>query len=223
MTRQALPARLPVFPLPNVVLFPDVLLPLHAFEPRYRAMTRDTVDGDRVIGMLLLRDGVDAMRLDAPAFDVGCAGRITESRHLPDGRWAFLLRGERRFRVRSLELTDAGYRVADIEPLEDPTFDELAPDARAALALERARLERAVAEHARRESPRAHEELVERMRALDPLQLVHAIAFGGDYEPIEKQGLLEAADPLERARLLVRILDFRDAARGLPDSPRNVN
>jgi Lon protease-like protein len=77
-----LPPIIPIFPLPNVVLFPSVFLPLHIFEPRYRAMVRDALGGDRIIGMALLRPGWDAHYEGSPAvYEVGCAGLITAERN----------------------------------------------------------------------------------------------------------------------------------------------
>src|SRR5215813_3498756 len=93
------PTRFPIFPLPNVVLFPGTYLPLHIFEPRYRAMIDAALAGTPVIGMILLRPDADAMAARAPIFDVGCAGRIVEHRRLPDGRFHLVLAGERRFRI----------------------------------------------------------------------------------------------------------------------------
>ena len=73
-----LPATLPLFPLPNVVLFPNVFLPLHIFEPRYRAMVADALKGDRLIGMVLLRPGWESdYEGRPPVFPTGCAGLIT--------------------------------------------------------------------------------------------------------------------------------------------------
>ena len=83
-----LPPSIPLFPLPNVVLFPTVSLPLHIFEPRYRDMVADALDGDRIIGMALLRPGWEAnYEGRPPIYPVGCAGLITHSERLPDGRY----------------------------------------------------------------------------------------------------------------------------------------
>ena len=92
------PSSFPIFPLPGMVLFPGTYLPLHIFEPRYRAMTEAALAGDQVIGMILIRGDEDAMQRRAPIFNIGCAGRIVESERLPDGRFNLLLHGARRFR-----------------------------------------------------------------------------------------------------------------------------
>ena len=81
-----LPPTIPLFPLPNVVLFPGVFLPLHIFEERYRALTRDALAGDRIIGMALLRPGFEGDYAGRPPiYPVGCAGVISHSDRLPDG------------------------------------------------------------------------------------------------------------------------------------------
>ena len=91
-----LPPTIPIFPLPNVVLFPNVFLPLHIFESRYRAMVKDALAGDRIIGMVLLQPGFEAnYEGRPPVYPVGCAGVITHSEPLPDGRFNIVLRGTR--------------------------------------------------------------------------------------------------------------------------------
>src|ERR1700675_4355766 len=91
---------LPLFPLPNVVLFPNVFLPLHIFEPRYRQMVADALAGDRMIGMALLRPGWEREYGGRPAvYGVGCSGVITHVEQLADGRYNIVLRGLERFRI----------------------------------------------------------------------------------------------------------------------------
>ena len=110
----------PLFPLPNVVLFPRVFLPLHIFEPRYREMVRDALAGDRIIGMVLLRDAGAAGDVHNPAvFPTGCAGLITHCERLPDGRYNIVLRGLYKFRVVE-EDRSRSYRRASVETLAEP-------------------------------------------------------------------------------------------------------
>src|SRR6476469_5242590 len=91
---------LPLFPLPNVVLFPNVFLPLHIFEPRYREMVADALTADRLIGMVLLRPGWDRdYEGRPPIFPIGCSGVMTHVEQLDDGRFNIVLRGLERFRV----------------------------------------------------------------------------------------------------------------------------
>jgi hypothetical protein len=222
MSGHDFPARFPIFPLASLVLFPGIRLPLHIFEPRYRAMTRDALEGERVIGMLLVRPGADPRQARAPVFDVGVAGRITDCARLPDGRFDLVLLGERRFRVLRDELAAGGYRIAEVELLDPTPADE--PDAPGeALRRECAVLERLALERAETADPRSVELLRARLRALEPVQLVHALAFAIEADPVEKQGVLEEADPLERCRRLVALLEFRKRALGLPDPPTSMN
>ena len=110
-----LPATLPLFPLPNVVLFPNVFLPLHIFEPRYRAMVADALDGDRLIGMVLLRPGWEGdYEGRPPVFPIGCAGLISHHEQLPDGRYNIVLRGLEKFRVER-EDDSRLYRLGEVE------------------------------------------------------------------------------------------------------------
>src|SRR5580765_1091507 len=110
---------LPLFPLPNVVLFPNVFLPLHIFEARYREMVADAMAGDRLIGMLLLRPGYEReYEGRPPVYPVGCRGVIPHAERLADGRYNIVLRGLDRFRILS-EDHERSYRRAAIEILHD--------------------------------------------------------------------------------------------------------
>ena len=120
------PRLIPLFPLPDVVLFPRVSLPLHIFEPRYRKMVADAMDGHRTIGMVLLRPGWEKDYYGRPpVFGSGCAGRIETCEALPDGKYNIVLRGLCRFRVVE-EQAGEPYRLATVEPRpeeEDETAD----------------------------------------------------------------------------------------------------
>lgn len=126
------PPVIPLFPLPNVVLFPGPLLPLHIFEPRYREMLRDARAGDGLIGMVLLRRPVDDAVANPPAiFPIGCAGRLAQVEPQADGRSYILLRGVRQFRIDG-EIGGLSYRRAEVSWLD---YDEtpLEPGERSAL------------------------------------------------------------------------------------------
>src|SRR5438876_6736668 len=109
-----------LFPLPNVVLFPKVLLPLHIFEPRYRQMTADALASDRQIAMVLLREGTaGASEERPPIHPVACLGKIIDEQRLEDGRYHIVLRGLSRVRIVS-EIDHAKlYRSARVERLYD--------------------------------------------------------------------------------------------------------
>src|SRR5438876_8561719 len=129
---------LPLFPLPNVVLFPNVFLPLHIFEPRYREMIADALASDRLIGMVLLRPGWDRdYEGRPPVYPVGCSGVVTHAEHLRDGRYDIVLRGLDRFRIVE-EDASRSYRRAIVE-----TVPHLAPagDQRRIIHTCRAKLE----------------------------------------------------------------------------------
>jgi len=110
----------PLFPLPNVVLFPRAVLPLHIFEQRYRHMTADALAGDRLVAMALLRNGWEKSYYSRPAIEpVVCVGKILSHEQLPDGKYNFLLQGLLRARVMH-EIADENlpYRVAQLQRLE---------------------------------------------------------------------------------------------------------
>ena len=189
---------LPLFPLPNVVLFPGVFLPLHIFEPRYREMVRDALDGDRIIGMVLLRSGGAAGGADNPAvFATGCAGRITHCEQLPDGRYNIVLRGVHKFRIIEEDRTRS-YRRASVETLAEPGDEDGLRDGRR-------RLERLLT------GARSNLKLP---AGMDSADLVNALSQYLEFEPIEKQALLERDGPLARCRALGDLLEMQSLAGG---------
>src|SRR5260370_12328092 len=111
-----------LFPLPNVVLFPQVMLPLHIFEPRYRQMTAEALAGDRLIALVLLKPGWEAASDEQPALHaVACLGKIVADQQLEDGRYNILLPGLSRARLQSPEENDKLYRSARVHLLQhDP-------------------------------------------------------------------------------------------------------
>ena len=115
----ALPAEIPLFPLPETTLFPGASRPLLIFEPRYREMIADALKGDRLIGMVRLRPGFEK-DYDGrpPIYAVGCAGKIEQYEQLPDGRYVILLRGLTPFRVLS-ENQQKPYRLGRVEAVPD--------------------------------------------------------------------------------------------------------
>ena len=120
---------LPLFPLSDVVLLPEVSVPLYIFEPRYRQMTRDALKGTHQIGMVAVRpDAVDGMAGDPAIFNIGCLGRIAHSQEHPDGTYQIMLVGESRFRILDEAPSDSDrlYRAARVELLED--FEPKSPD-----------------------------------------------------------------------------------------------
>ncbi len=192
---------LPLFPLPSTVLFPNVFLPLHVFEPRYREMVRDALESDRLIGMVLLKPGWERDYEGRPqVFPVGCSGVITHVEELTGGRYNIVLRGVERFRVAAEDYARS-YRRALVDPLGERC---LTSEERAALRAQRAKLEALLAP------------AVEKVGA-DPgtasamadEELVHALAQYLDLEPLEKQALLERECLCSRAQSLVELLEMK--------------
>ena len=197
-----LPPTIPLFPLPNVVLFPSVFLPLHIFEPRYRQMVEEALAGDRIIGMVLLQPGYEAQYEGQPAvYAVGCAGLITHLERLADGRFNIVLRGLERFRILAEEPANAVtlYRRAMIAPLTEP---DATPTGR--LRAERQKLEAML-------TPLLNGMPAERgLPANMPDEdLINALSQYLALDPIEKQALLERDGPLARCQSLAELLEMR--------------
>jgi Lon protease-like protein len=200
-----LPPTIPIFPLPNAVLFPNVFMPLHVFEARYRTMVSDALAGDRIIGMVLLRAGFETeYNGRPPIFPVGCAGVITHSEPLQDGRFNIVLKGIEKFRVTD-EDGSRPYRLATIEPIP-----ELIPDAeRTELHRYRLRIEALLAAAVEREGGEP-----KFPPAMPDDDLVNALAQYMELEPLERQALLERDGVLARCRGLIELLEMKTLGRG---------
>jgi len=116
--------RVPLFPLPNVVLLPRAILPLHIFEDRYKQMTADILAGNRQIAMALLKPGWERDYYQAPQIEpVVCVGTVLSHEKLPDGNYNFLLQGQIRAQI-VRECKTHPYRVARLRPIEEvPMLD----------------------------------------------------------------------------------------------------
>jgi uncharacterized protein len=192
---------LPLFPLPNVVLFPSVFLPLHIFEPRYREMVADAVASDRMIGMALLRPGWERdYEGRPPVYPIGCSGVITHVERLPDGRYNIVLRGVERFRILG-EQHDRSYRLASVEPLREGGVTAADRDA---IRRHRSKLEELLAPTMERGGGD-----VKMPPAMADEDLVNALAQYLDLEPLEKQALLERQCLRTRAEALVELLEMK--------------
>jgi Lon protease-like protein len=205
--------RIPIFPLSNVVLFPRIATPLHLFEPRYRQLGREALAGDRRIGMVVVRpEFAGEMAGDPPVFPVGCAGSVTESQQLPDGRYNIVLRGDYRFRVVEEEPRRESrlYRVARVVPLAD-VYEESDRERVAAL---RARILGAVADLLRGIEPeRAAGLRPELFAGVDDVTLVNLLCNALALPVEDKQALLEADAIFERYARLESVLAFVHARR----------
>jgi len=194
-----LPSIIPIFPLPNVVLFPQVMLPLHIFEPRYRQMVRDAeTQRPSLIGMTLLRGNWQEQYEGTPdIFPIGCAGEMVRVNPLPDGRFNIMLQGVREFSIIEESATKS-YREAKVE---------WRPSSRESLvAGEREELHRLLKRYLQ-DNEKVQKFLND--SSIEDGFLVNFFAFHLDFMPIEKQGLLEAVTLPERAERLRDMLDFK--------------
>jgi uncharacterized protein len=188
------PVRLSIFPLTGAVLYPGLQLPLHIFEPRYRAMVKDALARDRRIGMIQPQRPEDG----APLFNVGCVGKIIDVEALEDGRFNLVLEGEARFRVlRELEVITP-FRQVEAELLDEPEDQALSP-------VERAGFEREAKRFADVQGYAVNWEAVTR---LDDASLIDGVSQIAPFDAAAKQALLEAPDIAARCELLIQLMQF---------------
>jgi len=194
-----LPDRFPVFPLTGAVLFPRWQLPLNIFEPRYLNMIDDAMGEHRLIGMIQPFGGDRAKPTLAK---VGCIGRITSYAETNDGRYQITLSGIARFRVEEELAITTPYRQVRasftpyISDLKDPNLQDLPP---------RLRLETALQIYTDANGFDADWDSVEDA----PIEtLIHALANGCPFRPIEKQALIEAENLKTRCEILIKLLSM---------------
>jgi Lon protease-like protein len=195
-----LPRRIPLFPLPNAVLFPGVPLPLHIFEPRYREMVRDVERReDKLIGMVLLRGEWRTNYYGRPEiYPVGCAGRMVSVEPLPDGRYNILLQGMREFALVG-EGTEHSYRDGEVE--------WRATDAGGVPSELRNRIHAVVQRYLEEREPKLVRRLLSDQSLSDEL-LINFLCYALDFSPMEKQALLEAPALADRGRRLCDAVQF---------------
>ncbi len=186
----SLPATIPIFPLSGVLLLPRGRLPLNIFEPRYLAMTKDALGGERLIGMVQPSEPQDDNRgggqMNPPVYPVGCAGRITAFAETDDGRYLITLTGVSRFRIREELPLLSGYRrvVADWAPFARDRDETAEP------GFDRGRFARALKGYFAQRQISADWEAIEKAPGE---HLLTSIAMLCPFAPNEKQALLEAA------------------------------
>lgn len=192
--------RLSIFPLPGAILFPGLQLPLHIFEPRYRALVGDALVRDRRIAMIQPQRPVD----DAPLFTIGCVGRIGEIEAMDDGRYNLVLEGEARFKVlRELDVTTA-FRQVEAELIEEAAEEVLS-------SVERAGFEMEARKFAENQGYSVDWSSVER---LDDLSLINGVSQIAPFDPASKQALLEAENLSARCELLIQLMQFFGRSSG---------
>ena len=203
--RAALPDTLPIFPLAGVLLLPRGRLPLNIFEPRYLAMTRDALGGERLIGMVQpnepQQDNRGGGALNPPVYPIGCAGRITSFSETDDGRYLLTLTGVSRFRIRDELPLLSGYRrvVAEWQPFAHDV------DTPSGTEFDRERFIRGLKGFFTQRQISADWEAIEKAAGE---HLINSIAMLCPFAPSEKQALLEAPDLDERARLLIALVEM---------------
>ncbi|HLV06607.1 MAG TPA: LON peptidase substrate-binding domain-containing protein [Croceibacterium sp.] len=196
--------RLAIFPLPGAILFPGLQLPLHIFEPRYRALVANALAKDGRIAMIQPQGARD----DAPLFAIGCVGKIDDVEALDDGRYNIVLEGEARFRLlREIEVSTP-YRQIEAELLSEPADEVLS-------SAERAAFEREARRFAAAQGYTVDWDSVER---LDDVMLINGVSQIAPFDAAAKQALLEAADLRTRCELLVQLMQF--FGRSDPDEDR---
>ncbi|MBK1661479.1 LON peptidase substrate-binding domain-containing protein [Paracraurococcus ruber] len=208
-----LPEEIAVFPLPGALLLPGGRLPLNIFEPRYLAMTQDSLGAGRMFGMIQPEPGARRGETGPGLYRIGCLGRLSSFAETEDGRLLITLTGVIRFRVAEELALRRGYRRvrADYAGFE-PDLDLIDQPAH----IDRGALLGALRPFFKARGIEANWEAIE--QTSDAL-LVLTLAMVCPFEVPEKQALLEATTPEERAAMLVALLQM--GAHGDPggDTP----
>ena len=186
--------RLSIFPLTGAILFPGLQLPLHIFEPRYRALVGDALARDGRIAMIQPQEPTER----APLYTVGCVGKIGDVETSEDGRYNIVLEGKQRFRMlRELEVTTP-FRQVEAELIEDPELETLSSAERAAFESEARRFADAQGYAVDWDS----------VSSLDDTSLINGVSQIAPFDSAAKQALLEAPDLRERCELLIQLMEF---------------
>jgi Lon protease-like protein len=191
--REAL-RRLPMFPLPNVVLFPHALLPLHIFEDRYQALARDVLAGHHYLAISLLTSPEDADSLDRPPVQrIAGVGEVVMAHELPDGRFNLVVRGRARVRIDDELDSDRPYRIISATELPDLPAADPAELRDADQSL------RALVGQLADSIPEGGELLRQVVVSQEtPSELVDVLAAALVVDPTLRQRLLETRDVLKR-------------------------
>jgi Lon protease-like protein len=209
-----LPGEIAIFPLGGALLLPQGRLPLNIFEPRYLAMTLDSLANGRMFGMVQPDTRAPKGETGPGIYRIGCLGRVSSFSETDDGRLLITLTGVARFRILSeLPPAPGGYRRvrADYAGFAaDLVQDGAAP------AIDRAELLSALRPYFRARGIDANWEAVEQM---DDATLVTTLSMVCPFEVPEKQALLEAPDATERGRMLVALMRMGAAANAAPEGP----
>ena len=194
------PEQLPIFPLPNVLLFPNMALPLHIFEERYKRMVSDCLQGDRLLGLFLLQAGWDAEGATPTPYDIGGMGRITRAVRYPNGSMDILLSGLARVHVLRY-VQQKPYLIAEVEVWPDEPDDSTGVEAltrRMVGMFERFVTAKAGPEH----------ELLKNLKLLaSPIDLLHLVVTNMPLDVHEKQEILNLRPIDERITMMITYLN----------------
>jgi uncharacterized protein len=191
--------RIALFPLQGAVLFPRMHMPLHIFEPRYKALVKAALEQDGEIGLIQPSQHEEESGEKPALFTIGCLGKIVDHEKLDDGCYRLVLQGQARFKcVQELEV-DTAFRQVEAELL--PVHDE--PEVLEVAG--RAALEQASRDFARKIGVQVDWQGVSQ---LDDEALVNAIALIAPFDAAAKQALLEAPDIASRAEMIIQIMLF---------------
>ena len=197
----------PLFPLPNVVLFPGTLLPLYIFEDRYRMMVQDALSENRTIGIVLIRKTDSPVSRTPAVYDVGCSGLIAHCERMTNGCFNIVLRGQRRFRILK-EDHSKPYRRAMVEYWTEPLSSaEL-------LRQKRERLEQLLATRLT-----ATESITWMASKMADTDFINALSQYLELEAAEKQALLEQHGLKERCQSLIDLLEINNLTDRNGSSP----
>ena len=214
----------PIFPLPNVVLFPKTLVPLHIFEERYRTMTQEALEGDGSIALVLLRDGWENDYYQSPeVYEIACLGRIETHEELEDGKYNIVMSGVKRVRL-VREVNHEPYRLAEIEQIQDPLYDDDSHE----ILRRRNRLAGLFTRYTELATEGKYR-AVELVPQLDFEALVNMVASTLSLPVQQKQSLLEMGDLVRRCDALFPFLQsqlealilVRDYEHLKPEDPSN--
>lgn len=206
MAGKELPSRIPVFPLTGALVFPRGSLPLHIFEPRYKAMVRDAMASDGVIGMIQPRSHGDADQGRPQLFDIGGLGRISQCTETNDGRFLISLEGLSRFRIKRELDVATPYRQVEADYA---VFAQDQQGAQPLMPVMRAAIEAELKTYLDRSGLSADWEAVVDS---DDETLINTLANACPFAAAEKQALFEADDLGARAQLLLQIMQFTTGA-----------
>lgn len=203
LTLSDLPTTIPVFPLSGAVVFPRAQLPLHIFEPRYLAMVKDVLAGERTIGMVQPRDD-SAGQVEPPVYRVGCAGRLTSFQELENGRNLITLTGLCRFEIEDELDRMTPYRQFQV------SYDRYAEDMTVGEddGIDREALLGAVRKYIEHQELQSDWESIEKA---DNETLINALSMLTPFLPKEKQALMEAPDLPSRTAILTTLLEMAGA------------